>query len=72
MMNELKASDVAEEAKAVEEVVEFLKIQENLVGLNTKSDLLVGSPGTGLAEQGEAGVLFIISGSDFVEIPKVV
>ena len=81
-MNELKGkvtfNDVAgvEEAKEeVEEIVEFLKDPKNLVDLEEKfqEELCSWPSGTGKtllarAIAGEAGVLFTISGSDFVEM----
>ena len=73
LMNELKGSvtkmsGVEEAKEEAEEVVEFLKIQENLViwRKNSKRMSIAGPPGTGKtllarAIAGEAGVPFLLS-----------
>ena len=68
---------VEEEKEELEEIVEFLKNPKKFTDMGAripKGVLLVGGPGTGKtllakAVAGEAGVpLFIMSGSDFVEM----
>ena len=68
---------VDEEKEELEEIVEFLKTPKKFTDMGAripKGVLLVGQPGTGKtllakAVAGEAGVpIFIISGSDFVEM----
>ena len=78
--NKITFDDVAgvdEEKEELEEIVEFLKNPKKFTDMGAripKGVLLVGQPGTGKtllakAVAGEAGVpLFIISGSDFVEM----
>ena len=78
--NKITFDDVAgidEEKEELQEIVEFLKNPKKFTDMGAripKGVLLVGQPGTGKtllakAVAGEAGVpLFIISGSDFVEM----